>query len=150
MSYRLVLRRLKVKPSQSRKYPGRLSGGPPGLAVGFQVWTHPRRKTPSWRAAKSFSSGSSGRPSSRYAPDERTQQRHAHQHRAKKTATTVWDSSSFIHVSASGDVDVLPKQELLSRSVDELAALVPKLRALTVSTNGSVPPRELLKRIEAE
>ena len=53
-------------------------------------------------------------------------------------------------VSASGDVDVLPKQELLSRSVDELAALVPKLRALTVSTNGSVPPRELLKRIESE
>ena len=70
--------------------------------------------------------------------------------RAKQTATTVWDSSSFIHVSASGDVDVLPKQELLSRSVDELAALVPKLRALTVSTNGTVPPRELLKRIESE
>ena len=70
--------------------------------------------------------------------------------RAKKTPTTVWDSSAFIHVSASGDVDVLPKQELLSRSVDELAALVPKLRALTVSTNGSVPPRELLKRIESE
>ena len=52
--------------------------------------------------------------------------------------------------SASGDVDVLPKQELLSRSVESLAALVPKLRALTVSTNGSVPPRELLKRIESE
>ena len=70
--------------------------------------------------------------------------------RAKKTPTTVWDSNAFIHVSASGDVDVLPKQELLSRSVESLAALVPKLRALTVSTNGSVPPRELLKRIESE
>ena len=69
--------------------------------------------------------------------------------RVKGRPQTVWDSQAFIYCSANGAVEVLPKKDLLTHSVGELAVLVPALRKLTVATHGAVPPRELLRRVAA-
>ena len=69
--------------------------------------------------------------------------------RAKRRPATVWDSAAFHCVGADGVDDVLEKRDLLVWPLDRVAFVVPALRRLTVATDGAVPARALLARVDA-